>query len=183
MAGYEEPGFKGAGGLAAAAAAAPGTGAAASRRGVADGVADFEIADESADPGRCVSCRMVAGRGCKLKTSVRENQGLTRTHCLRLWRWRTGRCFCDNVEVILYAVSYWVREQMVESIPRRPRPLPLPRPYRPSPAVDSELRFDRYPEPGQQAPSRRGRRSRRLLPPWFAILNRVVGVAEARSND
>lgn len=66
-AGYEEPGFKGAVGLAAAAAAVPGTGVGASRRGVADGVADLEIAAESAGPGRCVSCRMLAGRGCKLK--------------------------------------------------------------------------------------------------------------------
>lgn len=61
MAGYEEPGFKGTAGFAAA-----WTGVGPSRRGVAEGVADFEIAEESADPGRCVSCRMVAGRVCKL---------------------------------------------------------------------------------------------------------------------
>lgn len=100
MAGYEEPGFKGAAGLAAA-AAVPGTGVGASRRAVAAGVADFEIAAESSDPGRCVSCRMLAGRGCKLKTSVKENHALYRTRCLRLWRWHTSGCLCDNIEIIL----------------------------------------------------------------------------------
>lgn len=162
MAGYEEPGFKGAPGLAAA---APCTGVGASSRGVAEGVADFEIADESADPGRCVSCRMLAGRGCKLKPSVKENDVLERAHCLRLWRGRASRCLCDDIKIILYTVSDWVREQMAKCIPRHPQLLPLPHPYRPSPAVDLELHFEHHVEPGQQVLSLRDHKSRRLLPP------------------
>lgn len=105
MAGYEEPGLRGTVGLVAAPAAVAGTGVGASKRGVAEGVAGFEIADESADPGRCDSCRMVAGRGCKLQRLAKQNQARGRVHCLRLW-WRTGRCFCDNIEIILSRVSY-----------------------------------------------------------------------------
>lgn len=105
MAGYDEPGLRGTVGLAAPPTAGAGTGVGTSRRGVAEGVADFEIADESADPGRCDSCRMVAGRGCKLQRSAKQNQTRRRVYCLRLW-WRTDRCFCDNIEIILSRVSY-----------------------------------------------------------------------------
>lgn len=65
MAGYAEPGFWLAAGLAAI--VAPAAGAGASRRGVAEGVADLETIEESAEEGRCVSCRMVAGRGWELR--------------------------------------------------------------------------------------------------------------------
>lgn len=65
MAGYAEPGFCEAAGLAASVAPVEGVGA--SRRGVAEGVADLGPIEESAEEGRCVSCRKVAGRGCELQ--------------------------------------------------------------------------------------------------------------------
>jgi len=66
MAGYAEPGFWWPAGFAAA-AVAPATGVGASRLGVAEGVADLETIEESAEEGRCVSCRKVAGRGWELQ--------------------------------------------------------------------------------------------------------------------
>jgi hypothetical protein len=65
MAGYAEPGFCDTAGLAAAGAPAARVGA--SRRGVAEGVADLETIEESAEEGRCVSCRKVTGRGWELE--------------------------------------------------------------------------------------------------------------------
>jgi hypothetical protein len=67
IAGYAEPGFWGAVGFVAAAAAGAVTGVEASRRGVAEGVPDFEMADESAEEGRCGSCRKLAWRGWELQ--------------------------------------------------------------------------------------------------------------------
>src|SRR5690348_7495838 len=60
IAGYEEPGFNG---TVCFAPAAAGTGVETSRWGVAVGVADFEIIDESAEAGRCGSCRKLTWRG------------------------------------------------------------------------------------------------------------------------
>lgn len=75
------------------------------------------------------------------------------------------------------------REQVAKYIHRRPRLLPLPHPCRLSPAVNVELHFEHHVEPGQQALSRRDRRNRRLLPPWFSIVNRLVDAAEARIDS
>lgn len=49
--------------MAPAAAGCPGIGVAVSCRGVPDGVADLVRTDESAEDGRCGSCRKLAWRG------------------------------------------------------------------------------------------------------------------------
>ena len=65
IAGYDEPGFwfTGTTGFAGVAEPVPGSGVGPSRRGVADGVADFDTADESAEEGLCGSCRKLVWRG------------------------------------------------------------------------------------------------------------------------
>lgn len=92
-----------------AAVAVAGTGVGASRRGVAEGVAGFDTFDESAEEGRCGSCRKLAWRGWELQQD--QPVSIARGYvCLHFWNWRIGRSLCDDVEIILVILANGVEK-------------------------------------------------------------------------